>query len=181
LFALILVAKLRVFLQTAKVLVEKLLIKRQISLAHSLVFCTFAAMKKMFLRLWLIVVLLCGLADSLSWISAQDVVRLPSHQDACIEQHNGLVSSWMEERQRPFGQALVKSQSSQRIGSSRSSRVLPTYGGKPGRSMGHGASSYSSNCFNGVFLCRNTRIQSARAGVSLPRFYYVIALRRLLC
>ena len=139
------------------------------------------AMRRWIVQIWLIAALLCGLSNSPLWVRAQDVVSRDHHQEECVQRYDGLTGSLMEERQQPLGESLVKSQQSQRVNSSRPARLLPTHGGKSGRGLGLGIQNNSSNQFKYFHLCRCLDIFKARTGVASPRFYYVIALRRILC
>ena len=138
-------------------------------------------MRRWIVQIWLIAALLCGFSNSPFWVRAQGVVSRGHQQEECVQRYDGLTGSLMEERQQPLGESLVKSQQSQRVNSSRPARLLPTHGGKPGRGLAQGIHNNSSNLFKYLFLCRGLDIYKARTGVASPRFYYVIALRRILC
>ena len=98
-----------------------------------------------------------------------------------IKQYDGWVNSLTEKRQQPFSEALIKSESPQNVNASRPTRLLPTHGGKVGKSLGNGSHSNSSNTFNRFHLCKFIGFSQTRMGVASPRSYYVIALRRILC
>jgi len=147
----------------------------------SSLFRTFAPMKRWLLRIWLVAALLCGFSDSLSWVRAQGSVSHSEGREECFQRHDGLVRSLMEERQRPLGEVLLKSNQTQRVNASRPARLLPTHGGKPGRSLFgyHTNHSFNPSKYDLLFLRQKTiRLW---AGIVSPRFYYVIALRRILC
>ena len=142
---------------------------------------TFASVKRWLLRIWLVAALFCGFSDSLSWVRAQGSVSHSEGREECFQRHDGLVRSLMEERQRPLGEVLLKSNQTQRVNASRPARLLPTHGGKPGRSLFgyHANHSFNPSKYALLYLRQNTiRLW---AGIASPRFYYVIALRRILC
>ena len=138
-------------------------------------------MKRYLLRIGLVVTLLCGLSDSLEWVSNQEGVANKHQQEEQITQDDGYVKNLIAERQRPFNSTLVKSQNQQRVGSSRPSRIIPTYGGKSGKNLAHWANQQLDNTLNIIYLpLQLTKICSGH-GIASPRLYYVIALRRILC
>ena len=133
------------------------------------------------LRIWLVAALLCGFSDSLSWVRAQGNVSHSGEREECFQRHDGLVRSLMEERQRPLGEVLLKSNQTQRINSSRPVRLLPTHGGKPGRNFIGCHTNHSFNLSKYALLFLRQSAIRLWAGIASPRFYYVIALRRILC
>ena len=139
------------------------------------------AMRRLIVQIWLFAALLCGLSNSPLWVRAQGVVSRGHQQEECVQRYDGLTGSLMEERQQPLGESLVKSQQSHRVNSSRPARLLPTHGGKSGRGLGQSVQNNFSDQIKYFYLCRCLNIFKARMGVTSPRFYYVIALRRILC
>lgn len=138
-------------------------------------------MKRWGLRIWFLAVLICSFSCSLSWVRAEGLVLQGDEHKEYIKQHDGLVNLLTEKRQQPFGEALIKSESPQNVNASRSTRLLPTHGGKPGKSIGNGSHSNSSNTLKRFHLCKFVGTSQTRMGVASPRSYYVIALRRILC
>ena len=137
-------------------------------------------MKIFLFRLWTVIVLFVATAAPSERVSAQ---AFASHgqQEESVRQRDLLGTSQAEEKQRPYGEALVKTLPFQRIGSSRPSRLFPTHGGKSGRSLGHGTPHHSFNHLILVYRHLGSRLSKSRGGAALPRYYYVIALRRILC
>ena len=138
-------------------------------------------MKRYLLRIGLVVTLLCGLSDSLEWVSNQEGVTNKHQQEEQITQDDGYVKNLIAERQRPFNITLVKSQNQQRVGSSRASRIIPTYGGKSGKNLAHWANQQLDNTLNIIYLPLQLIKTCSGLGIASPRLYYVIALRRILC
>ena len=138
-------------------------------------------MKRYLLRIGLVVALLCGLSDSLEWVSNQEGVANKHQQEEQITQDDGYVKNLIAERQRPFNSTLVKSQNQQRVGSSRPSRIIPTYGGKSGKNLAHWANQQLDNTLNIIYQPLQLIKTCSGHGIASPRLYYVIALRRILC
>ena len=138
-------------------------------------------MKLFLLRLWAAIVLLVATAVPSERVSAQTYAAHERQHEECVQQHDLLGTSQAEERQRPYGEAIVKTLPLQRIGSSRPSRLFPTHGGKSGRSLGHGTPHHSFNHLILVYRHLGSRLSKSCGGAALPRYYYVIALRRILC
>ena len=98
-----------------------------------------------------------------------------------IRQNDGWLRQVAEEPQSPVESSLRSAPSSHRVASTRSSRLLPTHGGRPGQHHGRGG---SDGCcplqtFPGGGFAKSSH-NPGRVSSS-PRLYYVIALRRLLC
>ena len=138
-------------------------------------------MKRYLLRIGLVVTLLCGLSDSLEWVSNQEGVGKKHQQEEKITQDNGYVKGLVAESQKPIDSPLVKSQNQQRVGSSRPSRIIPTYGGKSGKNLAHWANQHFDNTLNIIYLPLQLKNICSGHGIASPRLYYVIALRRILC
>ena len=81
----------------------------------------------------------------------------------------------------PVTNALTNTRNSQRIGSTRPMRHLPTFGGKSNRTQGKLLSGNTSKPFKTSFLFLRYVTSVTISGAASPRFYYVIALRRILC
>ncbi len=90
-------------------------------------------------------------------------------------------NSLIEKQQQPFGEAFIKSNSPQNINASRPTRLLPTHGGKPGKTFGQGTYCNPSNLLKYFSLCKFIWFCKTYIGAAPPRLYYVIALRRILC
>ena len=138
-------------------------------------------MKLFLLRLWAAIVLLVTTAVPSERVCAQAYASHERQQEECVQQRDVLGTSQAEERQRPYGEAIVKTLPLQRIGSSRPSRLFPTHGGKSGRSLGNGTPHHSFNHLILVDRYLGGRLSKSCGGAALPRYYYVIALRRILC
>ena len=76
-------------------------------------------MKLFLLRLWAAIVLLVATAVPSERVSAQTYAAHGRQHEECVQQHDLLGTSQAEERQRPYGEAIVKTLPLQRIGSSR--------------------------------------------------------------
>jgi len=132
-------------------------------------------------RLWLAVLLLCGLPVTDFGAQRQVGARGESINEECVTRYDGLHRYLMQERQTPLAATVITAKNGERIGSSRPVRLSPTHGGKPSRTLWRWVSHKSFHLSNlHALLLR--RIDYGR-GVSAasPRFYYVIALRRILC
>ena len=139
-------------------------------------------MKKHLFRILLTVALLCGPLGSGTRVRAFAVTRNDQQKSEEQMKQNDRRQRFADEVPLcPMGAALRSMPSSHRVASSRSARLLPTFGGKPGQQNGHGAANGLSNLLKHVFLqlCRDAR--RPRIDAASPRLYYVIALRRILC
>lgn len=125
-----------------------------------------------FFRLWLAVLLLCCLPVIDFGAQAQTGVRGESLKKECVTKH---------ERQMSLAGTVISAKTGQRIGGSRTFRVHPSNGGKPGRSFGYWSDGYSFQHSKFFDLLRHRIYCDSRVGAASPRLYYVIALRRLLC
>lgn len=76
---------------------------------------------------------------------------------------------------------VITAKTGERIGTSRPVRLIPTHGGKSNRTSGRLTSAGSA--YHSILhaLLLHLSCGSTRARVASPRFYYVIALRRILC
>ena len=139
-------------------------------------------MYRYLLRLWLIAALMCGGANSFGWVGAQERTSDSKKQkEEQVSAYDGLVKGAMEEPEGQYSSPQLRSQPQQRVGSSRSLRVMPTHGGKPGRNLGGWNNHYSYNPQNFIHLALSELSAQGAEGVASPRLYYVIALRRILC
>lgn len=142
-------------------------------------------MNRFLTRLFLVAMLLCGFFDSRTGVKAQSIVdnvqKNESDEIQQIRQGDGWLKQVAEEPQSPAESALRITPSSHRVASSRPSRLLPTHGGKPGH---HHARWSADGCGPLQTSPGGGLTESSHApgrASSSPRFYYVIALRRLLC
>ena len=111
--------------------------------------------------------------------------NLPNHdtdkKELRFETANNAFSQTIGKRSHHFSITTVSKSEGHRISSSRPTKLIPTHGGKPGKTLGRLSSGesflHSKFC---TLLLRNID-NELRAGVAPPRYYYVIALRRLLC
>ena len=132
-------------------------------------------------RLWLMMLLLCGLPATNYSVLAQADVTSEAAQEESFSQSDGLHRYMMLEQQKMPAGFVITAKSGERIGSSRPVRLVPTHGGKSGRMLSRltsASSIYHSNLYSLLFRLSDCGI---RVGAASPRFYYVIALRRILC
>ena len=134
-----------------------------------------------FLFRFLLLLTLCGILGVDSQTKAQVIVPENSGKESRIERHDSQALDLLEERQRPILPAFRQSPPLHRVSSTRPSRIMPTYGGKNGRSMG--VRKITSSFHFHFYACwvRCLRCQQLMARTLSPRDYYVIALRHLLC
>ncbi|MCH5307310.1 MAG: hypothetical protein J1E37_04460 [Prevotella sp.] len=141
----------------------------------------------------LIALLWCGLADLSDGVTRLNVF-FPKHQQAQhdlpympngkgqeLSYDDGWLPNVAEEPQGQINVIVRSGGSSHRVGSSRPTRLLPTYGGKPGSHYGRWAKDFSSHFVSYSFQHSYWNRVWLRMGASFPRHYFVIALRRLLC
>lgn len=95
--------------------------------------------------------------------------------------HDDTFDNILKEQQAPLTSALRSDNSSHRVNPSRTIRLLPTNGNNSNRCNGRCSnySLYTHPFYATHLLCHAA--QGMSAGVASPRYYYVIALRRLLC
>ncbi len=95
--------------------------------------------------------------------------------------HDDAFDNILKEQQAPLTSALRSDNSSHRVNPSRTIRLLPTNGNNSNRCNGRCSnySLYTHPFYATHLLCHAA--QGMSAGVASPRYYYVIALRRLLC
>lgn len=125
-----------------------------------------------------IALLLCALLMPTESVRAGGVVTGKQRGELCIDRYDGHLRLLTEERQRP---SVQNGRPQQRIGSSRPTRLVPSHGPKPGRSVGRWTDTPSSYLLKYDFLRLVPGRLSVWLGVASPRSYYVIALRRILC
>ena len=134
-----------------------------------------------FFRVWLIGLLLCFLPVTDFGIQIQAEVCGETIKKECVTRHDGLQQHLMQERQMPLAGAVITAKTGQRIGSSRPVRLYPTNGGKPGRMLGRWTADESYQLSKYFALLLHHMDSGLRVGAASPRYYYVIALRRILC
>lgn len=158
--------------------------KKNQSLSESfpIILRTFAVVNRFILRLWLIIAILCALPGTTSGLREHSVVRhIEPTKEKSVYQNCGLDHHMELQGQLPSAGVVVSAKNSQRIGSSRPVRLMPTNGGKPGRTLGFWASNYSSYLSNLSCLLLHNASSRPQSWAASPRYYYVIALRRILC
>ena len=139
-------------------------------------------MNRFLLRLWLTIAFLCVLPETLPNLRKDSVIgHVKPVKEESLSQNCGLDHYMELQGQLPPAGVLVSAKNSHRIGSSRSVRLMPSHGGKPGRSLGHWASNYSSYLSNLSCLLLHNASSRSQSWAASPRYYYVIALRRILC
>ena len=130
-------------------------------------------------RFWLMALIFCGLPIS-DFVAQTEYISKTAEKE-CVTQSDALHCFMMQEQQKMPAGFVITAKSGERIGSSRPVRLVPTHGGKPGRMLARLTSSgsvYLSN-LHALLLCLSAG--NKRAWAASPRFYYVIALRRILC
>ena len=135
---------------------------------------------RLLLRYALVLMLLGGLLGIPGPSMAKGIASERHQGEERIEQHDGWLNRVAEERQRQLAHALRPASPSPRVASSRTVRLLPTHGGKPDNSQGCRATAASSHHLNCTTLTRGSCLR-LRVLATSPRYYYVIALRRILC
>ena len=139
-------------------------------------------MKRFLISLSLATALLCAFLGFQKDGDRQGIASnhlVDQHQ---LQRYNRWQHHMAEEPQGPTGSALRSSQSSHRVASSRSVRLLPVHGGKPGsQHTGRWTRHESSH----LIIFKKASLRGIQlgfpVGATSPRHYYVIALRRLLC
>ena len=139
-------------------------------------------MKRFLVSLSLVAALLCVFLGIQQDGDRQGIASNQLVDEHQLQRYNRWQHHMAEEPQGPTGSALRSSTSSHRVASSRSVRLLPVHGGKPGsQHTGRWTQHESLH----LIIYKEASLRGIRigfpAGVTSPRHYYVIALRRLLC
>ena len=138
-------------------------------------------MNSFLMRLLLVASLSCGFLGSKVGVESQAILNDGTDGKEQVRQFDGWLKQVAEEPQIPVTTAIQTSTSPNRVVSSRSSRLLPTQGGRPGHHHGR----WTANGYG--LLSTSPRGEFAKSShapgwtSASPRLYYVIALRRLLC
>lgn len=130
-------------------------------------------------RFWLMALIFCGLPISDFVVQTEYISKTAEKE--CVTQSDALHCFMMQEQQKMPAGFVITAKSGERIGSSRPVRLVPTHGGKSGRMLSRltsASSTHHSNLYSLLFRLSDCGI---RVGAASPRFYYVIALRRILC
>ena len=139
-------------------------------------------MNRFLIRLFLVAVLLCDFLGSAKSARVQDIaVADEQRSEEQIKQNDGYLKAVAEEPQGPVEVAFRSSSSSHRVASHRSTRLLPTHGGKPTNQPGRWAKDNSYNPQTHALLLSCCCHCWQCTTVASQRLRYVIALRRLLC
>ena len=139
-------------------------------------------MNSFLIRLFLVAVLLCDFLGSAKSTKVQGVAIADEQKsEEQIRQSDGYLKPVAEEPQSPVEVAFRSTPSSHRVASHRSSRLLPTHGGKPTNHSGRWAKGHSYNPQLCSFLLSSCWPRWQRTTAASQRLRYVIALRRLLC
>ena len=125
------------------------------------------------LRLFSVLLLMCSL-------SVADLGIHESVKKECLAEHDELQQHILQERQMPPAGALITTKTGHRLGSSRPVRLYSSNGGKPGRMLGRWTSDHSYQ-LSKYFALLHRMDCGLRVVAASPRFYYVIALRRIIC
>ena len=81
----------------------------------------------------------------------------------------------------PVSTSAISPRNSQRIGGSRPTRLIPTNNGRPSRILDKWTTNHSLIFSNKTHHHLRHVFMTSKSGAASPRFYYVIALRRILC
>ena len=130
-------------------------------------------------RFWLMILLFCSLP--VTDFGSQTEYISKTAEEECVTQSDVLHCFMMQEQQKMPAGFVVTAKNGERIGSSRPVRLIPTHGGKSSRMLSRltsASSIYHSKLYALLFRLSDCGI---RVGAASPRFYYVIALRRILC
>lgn len=136
-------------------------------------------MRKNLFRLSMVASLLCGFFLGFT-VKAQGMIAA-RQQEQQVKHHVGWVGTWAEEPETMPFSTIRPSSPFHRVASSRPTRLLPTYGGKPNHHSGRWAKNQSPHLLKCFKLFSNIGHHRLRMFAVSPRRYYVIALRRLLC
>ena len=138
-------------------------------------------MNKFVMRLFLVAALLCGsLGSAVGARSQAPCAAGATTSEEQIAQPSGWLKPVAEEPQGLGGTSVRSVPSSQRIASSRPTRLRPTHGGKPSNHSGRWGKNESFN-HPAIFALLSGRHGGLCVRAASPRLVYVIALRRLLC
>lgn len=139
-------------------------------------------MNRFILRLCLTIAFLCILPRTIQSLKGEGAIsHTESAKEEATYQNCGLIHHLELQGQLPSAGVVLTAKNSHRIGSSRPVRLMPSHGGKPGRSLGYWASNYSSYLSNLSCLHLSKAAFRSQTWAASPRYYYVIALRRILC
>ena len=138
-------------------------------------------MKSFVLRLLLVVSLLCDFLGSGIGVKAQGYAANRSSAKEQIHCQDDKDKSVAEEPESPLCNVIRESPTSHRVAPSRPVRLLPTHGGKPTHQHGRWAACNISNLLKHVPLNLWRSQVGLHTAFTSPRYYYVIALRRILC
>lgn len=135
--------------------------------------------KQYFLRVLFAIAAFCG-------ISAFDANAAAScsskhAKEICIVQNASSRDFVLERGMMLATNAAISPRGSQRIGGSRPSRLIPTNNGKPSRVLGKWLAGNPLSHYRTTNQFFRYVLPSPKGGAASPRFYYVIALRRILC
>ncbi len=133
-------------------------------------------------RFCLFIALMFGMPDVLPNVGADchvpDELGKAEYVDA---QHDERQKDALTEDAQPLSGTLLSTKTSQRVGHSRPARPHLTGGGKNNRIACYGVA-HSISCLS---YLPDLSLQPLRLGIcggsASPRFYYIIALRRILC
>ena len=133
----------------------------------------------MIICLWIVITMLFGISDTQISVSRENIVVNETENEGIVkpcDSHGFLFDG----EQLPYS-LLLNAPDNQRLGSSRPTRPHTMGGGKNGKFINYWEPT-DSYCFLYFlclfFLCACILVQRR---IASPRFYYVIALRRILC
>lgn len=138
-------------------------------------------MNRFLMRFILVATLLCGFLGSRTGVKAPGMVSNGQKSEEQIRQNDGWLRQVAEEPQSPVESVLRTAPSTNRVVSSRPTRLLPTHGGRPSQHHGRWTADGLLNTYKHLPCGQCYGLVNLHRVSSSPRLYYVIALRRLLC
>ena len=133
-----------------------------------------------FMTYLLTAVVLSVLSGMLCDVRAQGCVNYGGERsEELLDNRDALCHGIMEEHRRTVANSVFRPVSQSRVAWPRQVKLTPTHGGKP-HSPHSGNKSYNP-VYHACILMADRILAMRTVGVSSPRLYYVIALRRLLC
>ena len=133
--------------------------------------------KQLFLYILFVIVAFLGITSQGVTVEVLRVETLA--KEICVIQNDGTNQLVLECGLPVATTAAINPRGSQRIGGSRPTRLLPQ--GSGNRAHGKWLSVNSFNLSQTINPFLRHVLLNSKGGAASPRFYYVIALRRILC
>ncbi len=133
------------------------------------------------LRLLLFIALLCNFSGIRLGVGEHGDAHVSCDGCGQISRPSDHLRDVADETQAPLSNIFRLSRTSHRVLSFRPVRLIPSHGGNPGHSQGRWAASADGKTSRNYFLPLCHSQAGLCAAFTSPRFYYVIALRRILC